>query len=82
MILRHIGKVSYEHQLSYDLAFVHLVYNASLLKKCLWDPKTIVPLEGIKLKDNHSYEEVPIEILDQQVLGKRSYCFCEISFEE
>ena len=39
----------------------------SILKKCIADPVSILPLEGLEVDANLSYEDVPIEILDQQV---------------
>ncbi|WMV46632.1 hypothetical protein MTR67_040017 [Solanum verrucosum] len=38
-----------------------------MLKKCMGDPSLIIPTEYICIKDNLSYEEIPIEILDHQV---------------
>ncbi|WMV41422.1 hypothetical protein MTR67_034807 [Solanum verrucosum] len=66
-ILRRIGKVSYELELPNELASVHLVFHGSMLTKCVGDPTSIVPLEDFGVKENLSYEEVPVEILDRQV---------------
>ncbi|WMV32748.1 hypothetical protein MTR67_026133 [Solanum verrucosum] len=63
-ILRRIGKVAYEHELPNDLASVHPIFHVSLLKKCVEDRTYIVPLESLGVKENLSYEEVLIEILD------------------
>lgn len=38
-----------------------------MLRKCIGDPSSIIPLEGLSITDSLSYEEVPIEILDRQV---------------
>lgn len=38
-----------------------------MLKKCIADPVCILPLEGLKVDANLSYEEVLIKILQQQV---------------
>ncbi|WMV09851.1 hypothetical protein MTR67_003236 [Solanum verrucosum] len=66
-ILRRIGKVTYELDLPNDLASVHRVFHFSLLKKCVGDPTSIVPLEGLGVNENLSYEEVSDEILYWQV---------------
>ncbi|WMV08991.1 hypothetical protein MTR67_002376 [Solanum verrucosum] len=66
-ILRRIGKVAYELELPNELALVHPVFHVSLLKKYVGDLTSIVPLEGLGVNENHSYEEVPVEILDRQV---------------
>ncbi|WMV54797.1 hypothetical protein MTR67_048182 [Solanum verrucosum] len=43
-----------------------------MLKKRVGDPTSIVPLEGLGVKKNLSYEEVSIEILDRQVKKLRN----------
>ncbi|WMV50038.1 hypothetical protein MTR67_043423 [Solanum verrucosum] len=76
-ILRRICKVAYEIDLSSDLALVHPIFDVSLFKKCVGDQTSIVPLGGLGVKENLSYEQVPIEILDRQVLKLRNK---EVSF--
>ncbi|WMV33473.1 hypothetical protein MTR67_026858 [Solanum verrucosum] len=66
-ILRRIGKFTYELEFPNDLTYVHPTFHDSLLKKCVGDPTSIVPLEGLGVKENLSYEEVLVEILDQKV---------------
>ncbi|WMV38193.1 hypothetical protein MTR67_031578 [Solanum verrucosum] len=46
-ILKCIGKVTYELDLPNELALVHLVFHVSMLKKCIGDPVSIMPLEGL-----------------------------------
>ena len=38
-----------------------------MLKKCINDPESILPIEVLGVKDNLSYEEVLVQILDSQV---------------
>ena len=38
-----------------------------MLKKFIGDPVSILPIEGIGVDENLSYEKVPVEILDRQV---------------
>ncbi|WMV50559.1 hypothetical protein MTR67_043944 [Solanum verrucosum] len=71
-ILRCIGKVAYDLDLPNELASVHPVFHVSMLKKCVGDSTSIVSLEGLGVKKNLSYEEVPIKILDQQVRKLRN----------
>ncbi|WMV09287.1 hypothetical protein MTR67_002672, partial [Solanum verrucosum] len=53
-ILKRIGKVAYKLELSADLAAVHPFFHISLLKKCVGDPESIVPLESVAVKDSLS----------------------------
>ncbi|KAK4738510.1 hypothetical protein R3W88_002207 [Solanum pinnatisectum] len=48
------------------------VFHISMLKKCIGDPSLILPTESIKIKDNLSYEEIPVQILDRQVRRLRT----------
>ncbi|WMV13488.1 hypothetical protein MTR67_006873 [Solanum verrucosum] len=43
-----------------------------MLRKCIGDPVSILPLEGLGVDENLSYEEVPVEILDRQVKRLRN----------
>ncbi|TMW85842.1 hypothetical protein EJD97_022394 [Solanum chilense] len=65
--LKRVGKVEYELELPAKLATVHPVFHISLLNKCVGDPASIVPLESVAVKDIFSYEDVLVEILDNQV---------------
>ena len=53
-ILQRVGEVAYELVLPTELASVHLVFHVSMLKKCLGDPTSIIPLEGLGLDENLS----------------------------
>ncbi|WMV40952.1 hypothetical protein MTR67_034337 [Solanum verrucosum] len=71
-IAKRIGNVAYELKLPQELAAVHPVFHISMLKKCIGDPSLILPTESIKIKDNLSYAEVPVQILDRQVRRLRT----------
>ena len=45
--MKRVGKVAYELEFPGELAAVHLVFHISLLKKCVGDPVSIVPLESV-----------------------------------
>ena len=66
-ILQWVGKVAYELKLPIELASVHPVFHVSMLKKCIGDPDSILPIEGLDVIDNLFYEEVSVQILDRQV---------------
>ena len=46
-VLHRVVKVANELALPADLAFVHPVFHISMLKKCLGDPTSILPIEGL-----------------------------------
>ncbi|WMV50856.1 hypothetical protein MTR67_044241 [Solanum verrucosum] len=66
-ISKRIDNVTYELELPSELATVHPVFHISMLKKCMRDPSLIILTVNIGIKDNLSYEEIPVEILDRQV---------------
>ncbi|WMV46586.1 hypothetical protein MTR67_039971 [Solanum verrucosum] len=71
-ILKRIGKVAYELELLADLVTVYPVFHISLLKKCVGDPASVIPLEIVVVKDSLFYEDVPVEILDCHVRRLRN----------
>ncbi|KAH0784113.1 hypothetical protein KY290_003711 [Solanum tuberosum] len=71
-IAKRIGNVAYELELPQELAAVHPVFHISMLKKCIGDPSLILPTESVGIKDNLSYEEIPVQILDRQVRKLRT----------
>ena len=71
-ILQRIGKVAYELELPAELVAVHPIFHISLLKNCVGDPASIVTLDSVVVKDNLSYEDVPVEILDRHVRRLRN----------
>ncbi|WMV24711.1 hypothetical protein MTR67_018096, partial [Solanum verrucosum] len=71
-ILKRVDKMTYEIELPTELTTVHSVFHISLLKKCVGDPTSIVPLKSVVVKDCLTYEVVPVEILDRQVRRLRN----------
>ena len=65
-ILKHIGIVAYELALPPTILGVHNVFHVSLLRKYIPDPSHVLNYEPLKIKDNLTYEEVPIQILDRK----------------
>ena len=43
-ILQRFGKVAYELKLPNELSSVHSVFRVSMLKKCMGDPESILPI--------------------------------------
>ncbi|WMV36878.1 hypothetical protein MTR67_030263 [Solanum verrucosum] len=65
-ISKKIGKVAYELELPQELTAIHPVFHVSMLKKCMGDPSLIITTKDIGIKDNLSYEEFLVQILDRQ----------------
>ena len=68
-ILQRMGEVAYRLELPEELSGVHDVFHVSQLKKCHAEMTEVplrdtVPLEAIQLKDDLTYEEKPVRILD------------------
>jgi hypothetical protein len=51
-------------ELPESLAGVHNVFHVSQLKKCLCVPEEQIPLEGLTVKEDLTYEEYPVKILE------------------
>ncbi|KAK4709743.1 hypothetical protein R3W88_004256 [Solanum pinnatisectum] len=71
-VFKRVGKVAYELNLPNELALIHPVFHVSMLKKCIGDPVSILPLEGLGVDESLYYEEVLVEILDRQVKRLRN----------
>ncbi|XP_030970064.1 uncharacterized protein LOC115990369 [Quercus lobata] len=65
-ILKRIGKVAYELALPPTLVGVHNMFYVSMMRKYISDPSHVLNYEPLKIKDNLTYEEVPIQILDRK----------------
>ena len=66
-ISKKFGNIAYELELPQELAVLHPVFHVFMLKKCIGGPYLIVPTKNVRIKDNLSYEEIPVHILDRQV---------------
>ncbi|XP_050267314.1 uncharacterized protein LOC126712144 [Quercus robur] len=79
-ILKRIGKVSYKLALPPTLAGVHNVFHVSMLRRYIPNPSHVLNYEPLKIKDNLTYEEVPIQILDckDQVLRTKTISLVKV----
>ena len=57
--LQKIGTVAYELRLPSELTLVHWVVHVSMIKGCMGDPDSILPIEGLGVQENLSFEKVP-----------------------
>jgi hypothetical protein len=63
-ILEKRGEVAYQLKLPLQLSDVHDVFLVSQLKKCLHVPEEQIPMEDLDAKEDLSYQEYPIKILE------------------
>jgi hypothetical protein len=64
-ILARRGEVAYQLQLPPSLSQVHDVFHVSQLRRCFKDPIRAVDHEVLELREDLSYPEYPIRIIDQ-----------------
>jgi hypothetical protein len=63
-ILEKRGEVAYQLELPSQLSDVHDVFHVSQLKKCLRVHEEQIPMEDLDAKQNLSYQEYPVKILE------------------
>jgi hypothetical protein len=63
-VLEKRGEVAYQLELPPQLSDVHDVFHVSQLKKCLRVPKEQLPMEDLNAKENLSYQEYIVKILE------------------
>ena len=65
-ILDRVKKVSYRLALPPQMSQVHPVFHISLLRKYVADPTHVLPVQEVALKEDFSYVEHPVAIVDKQ----------------
>ncbi|TMW83186.1 hypothetical protein EJD97_002549, partial [Solanum chilense] len=66
-IVKQVRMVAYEFKFPKELSMIHMVFHFSMLKKCIGDPVSVLPIDGLGVKEHLSCEEVPVGILDRHV---------------
>jgi hypothetical protein len=76
------GEVAYQLELPKNLSGVHDVFHVSQLKKCLRVPKEQIPLDELTVKEDLTYEEFPIKILEtaERVTQSRVIKMCKVQW--
>jgi hypothetical protein len=79
-IVERRGEVAYQLELPESLAGVHDVFHVSQLKKCLRVPEEQIPLEELTVKEDLTYEEFPVKILEtaEKVMRSRTIKMCKV----
>ena len=81
-ILARRGEVAYQLELPESLSGVHDVFHVSQLKKCLRVLEEQIPIEELTVKDDITYEEYPIKILEtaDRVTRSRTIKMCKVQW--
>ena len=79
-IMERCGEVAYQLELPESLSGVHDVFHVSQLKKCLRVPKEQIPLEELTVKEDLTYEEFLVRILEtaERVTRNRVIKMCKV----
>ena len=65
-IVERIGKVAYRLRLPPELARIHDVFHVSMLQKYIADPSHVLRDQLVELKEDSTYEERPVQIVDRK----------------
>ena len=79
-VLESMVKVVYRIALPPALSGIHNVFHESMLRKYILDPSHVLSYEPFQIRDDLSYEEVPVEILDrkEQVLHNKTISWVKV----
>jgi hypothetical protein len=79
-ILGKRGEVAYQLELPSQLSDVHNVFHVSQLKMCLRVPKEQLPMEVLDAKEDLSYQECPVKILEmsERVMWNKRIKMCMV----
>jgi hypothetical protein len=76
------GEVAYQLELPPQLSDVHDVFHVSQLKKCLRVPEEQLPMEELEAKEDLSYQEYPVKILEtsERVTRDKEIKMCKVQW--
>jgi hypothetical protein len=83
-ILERCGEVAYQLELPVSLLGVHDVFHMSQLKKCLRIPKEQIPLEELTVKEDLTYDEFSVKILEtaERVTRSQIIKMCKVQWNQ
>jgi hypothetical protein len=81
-ILEKTREVAYQLELPSQLSGVHVVFHVSQLKKCLQVPEEQLPMEDMDAKEDLSYQEYPVKILEtsERVTRNKRIKMCKVQW--
>ena len=65
-ILKKVGPVAYQIALPPSLSNPHNVFHVSQLRKYICDPSHVIELDDVQVKENLTYETLPLRIEDRR----------------
>ena len=65
-IMARVGQIAYRLDLPPKLSKVHNVFHVSMLRKYISDPSHVLIDQPVELKDNLTYKEQPMQIVDRK----------------
>jgi hypothetical protein len=76
------GEVAYQLELLPQLSDVHGVFHVSQLKRCLCVPEEQIPMEDLDAKEDLSYQEYHIKILEtsERVTRNKRIKMCKVQW--
>lgn len=66
-ILRRVGPVAYQVALPPFLSNLHNVFHVSQLRKYIPDPSHVIEPDTVQLKENLTYETIPVKVVDRKM---------------
>jgi hypothetical protein len=74
------GKVANQLELPPQLSDVHNVFHVSQWKKCLHVPEEQIPMEDLDVREDLSYQEYPVKILEtsERVTRNKRIKMCKV----
>ncbi|XP_077217960.1 uncharacterized protein LOC143852461 [Tasmannia lanceolata] len=78
-----IGKLAYRLALPPSLSGVHNVFHISMLRKYIPDPSHVIDIAPLELREDMSFEEQPIRIVDHkdQVLRRWTIPYVKVQWQ-
>jgi len=64
-ILKRVNPMAYQIALPLSFSNLHNVFHVSQLRKYLHDPSHVIELDNIQVKENLTYETLPLRIEDR-----------------
>ena len=71
-IVSKVGPIAYKLKLPPELSRIHDTFHVSMLRKYIPDPSHVLREQPVQLKENLTYEEIPVQIVDRKEKVLRS----------